>query len=88
MFLLPTSRIPLPSMYSVRSQFQCEDFITSAARPLWQEMHAAVTSWGLLKETFSCAKREWSIDDFDLCAKRSFSFERGVSSETFFLRAL
>ncbi len=87
-FLLPTSRMPFPSTYSVLSQFQCEDDITSAARPLWQETHAAVTSWGFLKVVLSWANFEWSTDAFGLWEKRSFSLARGVSTETFFLRAV
>ena len=53
----PTARIPLPSMYSRRSQFQCDDAMTSVWRELWQPMQAAVTSCGRSKGPASCSKR-------------------------------
>jgi hypothetical protein len=50
--------MPLPGRYSVRSQFQWLDCITSVWRPLWQEMQAAVTSWGFLKGCFNFSNWE------------------------------
>ncbi len=58
MSFFPSARMPWPATYSVRSQFQWLDRITSTARPLWQLMQAAVTSCGLANRTRSCGKSE------------------------------
>ena len=54
-----------------RSQFQCEERITSRCRPLWQEMQASVTCCGRAKRPFSWVKRPWSTDGGSLRAKRA-----------------